>query len=62
MCLILLLLVCQREELWSVCIDSGEVNIWHMKNATKPYHRVTLQDCTRCYCMIQVKNQVIMLR
>uniref|UniRef100_A0A7N6F6A7 UDENN domain-containing protein n=1 Tax=Anabas testudineus TaxID=64144 RepID=A0A7N6F6A7_ANATE len=47
-----------REELWSVCIDSGEVFIWHIKDTVKPLHRVTLQDCTGCYCMIKVKNQV----
>uniref|UniRef100_A0AAQ6AEC3 UDENN domain-containing protein n=1 Tax=Amphiprion ocellaris TaxID=80972 RepID=A0AAQ6AEC3_AMPOC len=46
------------EELWSVCVDSGEVCIWHIKDTTKPFHRVTLPDCTGCYCMIKVKNQV----
>lgn len=50
--------VCQVEELWSVCKDSGEVCIWHMKDTSKPFHRVALQDCTGCYCMIKVKNQV----
>ncbi|XP_047240368.1 DENN domain-containing protein 3 isoform X4 [Girardinichthys multiradiatus] len=52
------LLLPESEELWSVCVDSAEVYIWHMKNTTKPFHRVMLQDCTGCYCMIQVKNQV----
>ncbi|MEQ2252096.1 hypothetical protein ILYODFUR_018198, partial [Ilyodon furcidens] len=51
------LLLPESEELWSVCVDSAEVYIWHMKNATKPFHRVMLQDCAGCYCMIQVKNQ-----
>ncbi|KAI4817923.1 hypothetical protein KUCAC02_011295 [Chaenocephalus aceratus] len=41
-----------------VCMDSGEVCIWHIKDTTKPYHRVALQDCTGCYCIIKVKNQV----
>ncbi|XP_060948450.1 DENN domain-containing protein 3 [Limanda limanda] len=53
-----LLLLTEREELWSVCVDSGEVCIWCMKEPTKPFHRVVLQDCTGCYCMIKVKNQV----
>ncbi|XP_026205170.1 DENN domain-containing protein 3 [Anabas testudineus] len=53
-----ILLLPEREELWSVCIDSGEVFIWHIKDTVKPLHRVTLQDCTGCYCMIKVKNQV----
>ncbi|KAM7373278.1 hypothetical protein PAMP_008143 [Pampus punctatissimus] len=47
-----------REELWSVCMDSGEVCIWHIKDTMKPFQRVVLQDCTGCYCMIKVKNQV----
>ena len=46
------------EELWSVCVDSGEVCIWHIKDTSKPFHRVALQDCTGCFCMIRVKNQV----
>uniref|UniRef100_A0A665TH57 DENN domain-containing protein 3-like n=1 Tax=Echeneis naucrates TaxID=173247 RepID=A0A665TH57_ECHNA len=47
-----------REELWSVCADSGEVCIWHIKDPNKPFDRVALQDCIGCYCMIKVKNQV----
>ncbi|GLD59160.1 DENN domain-containing protein 3-like protein, partial [Lates japonicus] len=53
-----ILLLPEREELWSVCVDSGEVCIWYIKDTTKPSHRVALQDCTGCYCMIKVKNQV----
>ncbi|XP_071396714.1 DENN domain-containing protein 3 [Centroberyx affinis] len=53
-----ILLLPEREELWSVCVDSGEVCIWHLKDTTRPFHRVALQDCTGCYCMIKVKNQV----
>uniref|UniRef100_A0A3B5MXW1 DENN domain containing 3 n=1 Tax=Xiphophorus couchianus TaxID=32473 RepID=A0A3B5MXW1_9TELE len=52
------LLIPESEELWSVCVDSAEVYIWHVKNASRPINRVMLQDCTGCYCMIQVKNQV----
>ncbi|XP_008291089.1 DENN domain-containing protein 3 [Stegastes partitus] len=52
------LLLPETEELWSVCVDSGEVCIWHIKDTIKPFHRVTLPDCTGCYCMIKVKNQV----
>ncbi|XP_077405367.1 DENN domain-containing protein 3 [Vanacampus margaritifer] len=52
------LLLPEREEVWSICIDSGDVCIWHTKDASKPYHRVALQDCTGCRCMIKVKNQV----
>ncbi|KAK1880297.1 DENN domain containing protein 3 [Dissostichus eleginoides] len=53
-----ILLLPEKEELWSVCMDSGEVCIWHIKDTTKPYHRVALQDCAGCYCIIKVKNQV----
>uniref|UniRef100_A0A7N8Y540 DENN/MADD domain containing 3a n=1 Tax=Mastacembelus armatus TaxID=205130 RepID=A0A7N8Y540_9TELE len=53
-----ILLLSEREELWTVCTDSGEVYIWHTKDTTKPFHRTTLQDCSGCYCMIKVKNQV----
>ncbi|XP_061670799.1 DENN domain-containing protein 3 [Syngnathoides biaculeatus] len=52
------LLLHEREEVWSICADSGDVCIWHTKDTTKPYHRVALQDCTGCHCMIKVKNQV----
>uniref|UniRef100_A0A8D3DF71 DENN domain containing 3 n=1 Tax=Scophthalmus maximus TaxID=52904 RepID=A0A8D3DF71_SCOMX len=48
----------QLEELWSVCVDSGEVCIWYTKDPTKPFHRVALQDCSGCNCIIKVKNQV----
>ncbi|XP_029023250.1 DENN domain-containing protein 3 [Betta splendens] len=48
----------ERDELWTVCIGFGEVCIWHVKDASKPSHHVALQDCTGCYCMIKVKNQV----
>ncbi|KAM6974768.1 DENN domain-containing protein 3 isoform 1-T2 [Tautogolabrus adspersus] len=53
-----ILLLPEREELWSVCVDSGEVCVWHIKDTAKPFHRVSLQDCSGCYCMIKVKNQV----
>ncbi|CAN9503904.1 unnamed protein product [Ophioblennius macclurei] len=53
-----ILLLPKREELWSVCTDSGEVCIWSIKDTTRPIHRVTLQDCSGCSCMIKVKNQV----
>ncbi|XP_054620553.1 DENN domain-containing protein 3 [Dunckerocampus dactyliophorus] len=52
------LLLPEREELWSVCVDSGDVCIWHMKDTSTPYHRVALQDCNGCHCMIKVKKQV----
>ncbi|XP_034016688.1 DENN domain-containing protein 3 [Thalassophryne amazonica] len=48
----------EREELWSVRADAGEVCIWNVKDMNKPYQCVALQDCTGCYCMIKVKNQV----
>ncbi|XP_034401788.1 DENN domain-containing protein 3 isoform X2 [Cyclopterus lumpus] len=53
-----ILLLPEKEEMWSVCVDSGEVCIWHFEDSTKPHHRVALQDCAGCYCMIKVKNQV----
>ncbi|XP_053719632.1 DENN domain-containing protein 3 [Synchiropus splendidus] len=52
------LLLAEREELWSVCVDSAEVCVWHIKDNTKPFHRVTLQDCSGCYCILRVKEQV----
>ncbi|XP_072226278.1 DENN domain-containing protein 3 [Leuresthes tenuis] len=52
------LLLPERDELWSVYMDSAEVCVWHIKDSTKPSHRVALQDCTGCHCMIKVKNQV----
>ncbi|XP_041823018.1 DENN domain-containing protein 3 [Melanotaenia boesemani] len=52
------LLLTERKEMWSVCGDSAEVCIWYIKDTSKPFHRMTLQDCTGCYCMIKVKNQV----
>uniref|UniRef100_A0A672Z9Z8 DENN domain containing 3 n=1 Tax=Sphaeramia orbicularis TaxID=375764 RepID=A0A672Z9Z8_9TELE len=48
---------CMRE-LWSVCVNAGEVCVWHLKDTSKPFQRVVLQDCSGCYCMIKVKNQV----
>ncbi|TWW65254.1 DENN domain-containing protein 3 isoform X1 [Takifugu flavidus] len=53
-----ILLLPEREELWSVCLDSVEVCIWHIKDTSRPFHRVTLPDCIGCYCMIKVKQQV----
>ncbi|KAM8841736.1 DENN domain-containing protein 3 isoform 2-T2 [Spinachia spinachia] len=53
-----LLLLPEKEELWSVCVDSGDVCIWRTDDTTKPYERVVLQDCAGCHCMIKVKNQV----
>ncbi|XP_061598363.1 DENN domain-containing protein 3-like [Cololabis saira] len=52
------LLLPESEELWSVCADSGEVCIWHIRNSSEPSRRLVLQDCSGCYCMIKVKNQV----
>ncbi|XP_029977049.1 DENN domain-containing protein 3 isoform X2 [Salarias fasciatus] len=53
-----ILLLPEREELWSVCSDSGEVCVWHIKDTSRPIQRVALQDCTGSTCMIKVKNQV----
>lgn len=50
--------VFQREELWSTCVDSAEVSIWHIKDTSKPFHRLVLPDCGSCHCLIKVKNQV----
>ncbi|KAM9385934.1 DENN domain-containing protein 3 [Pholidichthys leucotaenia] len=52
------LLLPEREELWTVCMEVGEVCIWHIKDPSKPFLRVALQDCIGCCCMIQVKDQV----
>ncbi|XP_075907823.1 DENN domain-containing protein 3 isoform X2 [Nelusetta ayraudi] len=52
------LLLAEREELWSTCVDSAEVSIWHIKDTSKPFHRLVLPDCGACHCLIKVKNQV----
>ncbi|KAK7898355.1 hypothetical protein WMY93_019208 [Mugilogobius chulae] len=52
------LLLPEIEEMWSICADSGEISIWHMKDTSRPFHRVLLPDCLGCYCIIKVKKQV----
>lgn len=53
-----ILLLPEIEELWNVCVDSGEVSIWLITDTSRPIHRVLLPDCVGCHCMIRVKNQV----
>ncbi|KAJ0003390.1 hypothetical protein NQD34_008488 [Periophthalmus magnuspinnatus] len=53
-----ILLLPEIEEMWSICADSGEISIWHMKDTSRPFHRVLLPDCIGCHCIIKVKNQV----
>ena len=50
--------VFQREQLWTACIDVGELCVWHLREPTKPFQRIQLPDCAGVTCLIKVKNQV----
>ncbi|RXN00197.1 DENN domain-containing protein 3 [Acipenser ruthenus] len=48
----------ERDQLWTASAECGELCIWHVKDLSKPFHRIQLQDCTGVSCMIKVKNQI----
>ncbi|XP_058877215.1 DENN domain-containing protein 3-like isoform X2 [Acipenser ruthenus] len=48
----------ERDQLWTASAGCGELCIWHVKDLSKPFHRIQLQDCTGVSCMIKVKNQM----
>lgn len=48
----------QREELWGACSDSADLHVWRVKDTARASQRVVLPDCSGCFCMIPVKNQV----
>ncbi|XP_033855565.3 DENN domain-containing protein 3-like isoform X4 [Acipenser ruthenus] len=48
----------ERDQLWTASAGCGELCIWHVKDLSKPFHRIQLQDCTGVSCMIKVKNQI----
>ncbi|XP_028673916.2 DENN domain-containing protein 3 isoform X1 [Erpetoichthys calabaricus] len=48
----------ERDQLWTTSLDSAEVCIWHIKDLSRPFHKIQLQDCFGVNCMIKVKNQV----
>nr|XP_015213003.1 PREDICTED: DENN domain-containing protein 3 isoform X2 [Lepisosteus oculatus] len=47
-----------EDQLWTGCADAGELCVWHVRDLTKPFHRIQLQDCAGVSCMIKVKNQI----
>uniref|UniRef100_A0A8C7F755 DENN domain-containing protein 3 n=1 Tax=Oncorhynchus kisutch TaxID=8019 RepID=A0A8C7F755_ONCKI len=51
------ILLC-REQLWTACIDVGELCVWHLREPTKPFQRIQLPDCAGVTCLIKVKNQI----
>ncbi|XP_024251184.1 DENN domain-containing protein 3 isoform X3 [Oncorhynchus tshawytscha] len=53
-----LLLYHEREQLWTACIDVGELCVWHLREPTKPFQRIQLPDCAGVTCLIKVKNQI----
>ncbi|KAM6968155.1 DENN domain-containing protein 3-like [Aplochiton taeniatus] len=44
-------------QLWTGCADSGELCLWHHKDQSRPFKRITLPDCSSVTCMIRVKDQ-----
>ncbi|XP_067887418.1 DENN domain-containing protein 3 isoform X11 [Heterodontus francisci] len=48
----------EKNQLVTACADKGEVYIWDMKNLSKPWQKIQLQDCNSISCMILVKNQI----
>uniref|UniRef100_A0A8C7G5Q8 DENN domain-containing protein 3 n=1 Tax=Oncorhynchus kisutch TaxID=8019 RepID=A0A8C7G5Q8_ONCKI len=50
--------VFQKEQLWTACIDIGELCVWHLAELTKPFQRIQLPDCAGVTCLIKVKNQI----
>ncbi|KAK6327886.1 hypothetical protein J4Q44_G00035320 [Coregonus suidteri] len=53
-----LLLYHEKEQLWTACIDVGELCVWHLAEPTKPFQRIQLPDCAGVTCIIKVKNQI----
>uniref|UniRef100_A0A8C7F742 DENN domain-containing protein 3 n=1 Tax=Oncorhynchus kisutch TaxID=8019 RepID=A0A8C7F742_ONCKI len=47
-----------QEQLWTACIDVGELCVWHLREPTKPFQRIQLPDCAGVTCLIKVKNQI----
>ncbi|XP_029588566.1 DENN domain-containing protein 3 isoform X1 [Salmo trutta] len=52
------LLYQEKEQLWTACIDVGELCVWHLAELTKPFQRIQLPDCAGVTCLIKVKNQI----
>ncbi|XP_067834570.1 DENN domain-containing protein 3 isoform X2 [Heptranchias perlo] len=48
----------EKNQLVTACADKGEVCVWDMKNLSKPWQKIQLQDCISISCMIFVKNQI----
>uniref|UniRef100_A0A668ASZ0 DENN domain containing 3 n=1 Tax=Myripristis murdjan TaxID=586833 RepID=A0A668ASZ0_9TELE len=47
-----------RRQLWTGCADSGELCLWHIKDHSRPFKRISLPGTTGVTCMIRVKNQI----
>ncbi|XP_066571917.1 DENN domain-containing protein 3 isoform X2 [Amia ocellicauda] len=52
------LLFLEKDQLWTACVDGGELLVWHDRDLSKPFHKIQLPDCIGVSCMIKVKNQV----
>ncbi|XP_060798627.1 DENN domain-containing protein 3 isoform X2 [Neoarius graeffei] len=48
----------ERNQMWTGCIDAGELCMWHLADLEKPFQRIQLPDCSSVICMIRVKNQL----
>ncbi|XP_066530128.1 DENN domain-containing protein 3 isoform X2 [Hoplias malabaricus] len=48
----------EREQLWTGCINAGELCVWHLSDMKRPFQRMQLSDCAGVVCMIKVKNKI----
>ncbi|XP_029927872.1 DENN domain-containing protein 3-like isoform X2 [Myripristis murdjan] len=51
-------LILEQGQLWTGCADSGELCLWHIKDHSRPFKRISLPGTTGVTCMIRVKNQI----
>ncbi|KAM3872673.1 DENN domain-containing protein 3-like [Diretmus argenteus] len=52
------ILILERGQLWTGCADSGELCLWHMKDLSRPFKRISLPGSSGVACMIRVKDQI----
>nr|XP_046255892.1 DENN domain-containing protein 3-like isoform X2 [Scatophagus argus] len=48
----------ERGQLWTGCVDSGELCLWHTNNHRRPPKRISLPGTSGVTCMIRVKDQI----
>ncbi|XP_063055848.1 DENN domain-containing protein 3 [Engraulis encrasicolus] len=48
----------ERDQIWTSCVDSSELCVWHCDNLQKPAQRIQLPDSSGVSCMLRVKNQI----